>query len=145
MRSRERYDKLTRDDLVTREDIAVIAGVAETTVQAWAQDSANNGFPDTIRLGNRQVVWHRWGAVYEWLCKTGRSECGLDDGMLDLRGVAAHFNVAAVTVKGWRSRADITGFPDPDLTLGRAMLWKIETLDAWERPTRRRKKAETSR
>ena len=116
-------------------------------MQSWAQDAENNGFPAPVQRGSRSLAWHRWADVYAWLCRTGRAVCEdeLDetDPLRDLAGVAAHFGVAVVTVKMWRSRSDTTKFPVPDTTIGRSPHWRTSTLNNWQRPTRHRKASPT--
>lgn len=133
MRTRETYDGLPADTPITRADVAAIAHVQEATVQAWTQDP-KLGFPEGFRRGRRQMVWHRIGDVVDWLCVTGRADCGLDTGMVDLRGVASHYGVVDATVKQWRSHGD---FPLPDLVLARSPYWKHTTLDRWVPPSKR--------
>lgn len=133
MRTRDSYENLHPDTLITRSDVAAIAGVQEQTVQAWTQ-TKRLGFPQSIRVGGRQMVWHKLGEVVDWLCATGRADCGLDEGMMTLHQIAEHFEVKDVTVKMWRHRGI---FPDPDATLARSPLWKRETIAKWKRPQRK--------
>lgn len=140
MRTRESFDGLPANTLISRGDIAHIAGVSVDTVQAWAQDREKNGFPVTRHVPGRPYAFHRLGEVVEWLCATGRSECGLTDGMLDLPGVAEHFDVTPHAVKQWRHRGH---FPKPDRVIRRSPYWKLETLTAFTPPGERRRKKET--
>lgn len=133
MRTRENFDNLHPDTPITRADVAFLAGVEEQTVQAWTQTPRLN-FPESHRFGGRQMVWHKLGEVIDWLCKTGRAECGLEEGKMTLDDIAEHFDVKPVTVKMWRSRGI---FPDPDLVLGRSPLWDRETVTSWKRPGRK--------
>ena len=140
MRTRETFDNLPANTLISRGDIAHIAGVTLATVQGWAQDHADNGFPETRRVPGRHYAFHRLGEVVEWLCTTGRSECGLTDGMVNLAGVAERFKVSDAAVKQWRHRGH---FPAPDLVVARSPYWKLETLEAFTPPGERRRTKET--
>lgn len=73
-------------------------------------------------------MFHRYGEVMDWLCRTGRMDCGWDEGYMNLTAVAIYLEVKPVTVNLWRrTRA----FPLPDKYLHLTPLWRPESVDAW--------------
>lgn len=131
--TRDDFNGLHPDFLITRADVALIADVEPATVQGWTQDEKLQ-FPPTVRQGPRHRVFHRIGEVLEWLCDTGRIVCDETENLLTQDQAAAHIGVVAGTVKQWRKRRL---FPQPDRIIDRRPYWLPATLDAWEgRPKR---------
>lgn len=131
--TREDFNGLPLDYLITRADVALIFEVEPGTVQGWTQDE-KLGFPDTVRHGPPHRVFHRIGEVLDWGCRTGRIECDETEGLMSQAEAATHLGVATGTVKQWRKRRI---FPAPDRTIDRTPYWRQDTLDAWDgRPKR---------
>lgn len=120
MRTRTSFANLAPDDVITREDISVLADVRPTTVTLWARDE---GFPLPAMTRGR-ITFYRFDAVLDWLCATGRLDCP-DDGLLDVSAVAERMGVKLPTLRAWRW---LGLFPEPDVRRGRTPYWFDATV-----------------
>lgn len=136
-RSLQELKGLNDDDLVTREEIGVLAeltrreGKKHETVNLWIYRYRPGGikptFPPSTIEGDSFAAKHRLGNIREWLVETGRlpDTTGL---LMSKTEVCDLLGIMPETLKSWIWR-DI--FPRADSRQGRFARWKRTTVETW--------------
>lgn len=135
----DNWSDLADDKLVTRADIAACAGVKVDTVRIWSQTC--DDFPQAHRVQGYRPVFHRWGDIHGWLCRTGRIPCDETAGLLSKAQVAEMIGRTESAFKQMRVAGK---FPEPDARVQRAPFWRPLTVKRWQREHPPRSKQTTS-